>query len=181
MEHKSAITSGEQALTRTEYEKLLAVCECQEDRVMLMALVAFGLRRQDLVNIKLSDIDIPNASLAYHERKKGNRVRVVPIPPKLLQEIKILQKSIPAGQKTLLSFKDRQAYNRFNKLCRAAGIPGRPIHAMRATCVKFCQAAGWTPEQVAKLTGDTIRVIQEHYATPTAGEMAEVMTEKEVI
>lgn len=181
MEHNSAITSGEQALTRAEYNKLLSVCECQEDRVMLMTLVAFGLRRQDLVNIKISDIDIQNASLAYHERKKGNRIRIVPIPPKLLQEIKILLKTIPSGQKTLFSFKDRQAYNRFNKLCNNAGIPGRPIHAMRATCVKFCQAAGWTPEQVSKLTGDSIRVIQLHYATPTNGEMSEVMTEKETV
>jgi len=185
VKHKSAIsqiiTSGEQALTRKEYDSLLAACECQEDRVMIMLAVGFGLRRGDLVRVKISDIDLESKTLAYHEKKKGDRVRVMPLSPKLLQEIKILLKIIPKDQKTLFSFKDRQAYNRFQKLCDAAGIPGRPFHAMRATCVKFCQAAGWTPEQVAKLTGDTIRVIQMHYATPSAGEMADVVKDKEII
>lgn len=190
MEHKSAkrytdlnttITSGEQALTRQEYESVLAACESQEERVLIMLAVSLGLRRADLVSIKIPDIDLNSATLSYSEKKKGGRIRTVPLSPKLLQEIKILIKTIPAKQKTLFSFKERTAYNRFQSLCDRAGVPGRPIHALRATCVKFCQAAGWTPEQVSKLTGDTIRVIQLHYATPSAGEMADVAREKEII
>ncbi|EHQ35369.1 tyrosine-type recombinase/integrase [Methanoplanus limicola] len=190
MEHKSAIsygglhtviTSGEQALTRQEYDAVLAACECQEDRVLIMLGVSLGLRRADLVSIKISDIDLNSATMSYAEKKKGSRIRTVPISPKLLQEIKILLKTIPKKQKTLFSFKERQAYNRFQKLCNRAGVPGRPIHALRATCVKFCQAAGWTPEQVSRLTGDTIRVIQLHYATPSAGEMADVVKDREIL
>ena len=44
---------------------------------------------------------------------------------------------------------------------------------LRATCVKVAQARGWKPEEVAELTGDSIRTIQRHYAVPTIGEMAE--------
>lgn len=185
VEHKSAIlhsvTSGELALTRNEYEKLLSACICQEDRVLLMMSVSLGLRRSDIVRIRISNIDLDSASLLYHEKKKGNRIRNVPISPKLVQELRILIKTIPITQKTVFSFKDRQAYNRFQSLCKRAGITHRPFHALRATCVKFCQAAGWTPEQVSRLIGDSIRVIQLHYATPSISEMSDVVKEKEVI
>jgi len=184
VEHKSArchsVTSGELALTRDEYEKLLSTCKSQEDRVLLMMAVSLGLRRSDIVKIRISNIDLESATLLYHEKKKGNRIRNVPLSPKLVQELRILIKSIPITQKTIFSFKDRQAYNRFQSLCKNAGVTQRPFHALRATCVKFCQAAGWTPEQVSRLVGDSIRVIQLHYATPSIGEMSDVVREKEV-
>jgi integrase len=75
----------------------------------------------------------------------------------------------------------RTAYTRLQKYCDKAGIPRRPFHALRATCIKRCQAAGWSIEQVAKLTGDTIAVIQEHYSWPSSSEMQEVAMEKPVI
>ena len=81
----------------------------------------------------------------------------------------------------LFRFTGRTAYTRLQNYCKRAGIPCRPFHALRATCVKRCQAAGWTIEQVSRLTGDTVAVIQEHYAFPSASEMAEVAQSKPVI
>lgn len=177
---KERYRTGEKALTRKEYERVLEVCGTLEDRVMVMLAVSLGLRRGDLVRVKIANIDFNNHHLTYLERKKGDRVRVVPIGQRLEQEIRMLIGTIPKGQDTLFSFKDRQAYNRFNALCEKAGIGPRPFHALRATCIKFCQQAGWTPEQVSELTGDTIEVIQAHYATPSQAEMSEVMRTKEV-
>jgi integrase len=173
--------TGEKALTKKEYETVLSVCGSLEDRVMVMLAVALGLRRGDLVRVKISNIDFKNRQVTYLEKKKGDKVRVVPLGPKLEQEIKMLIGTIPKGQDTLFSFKDRQAYNRFNNLCEKAGIGSRPFHALRGTCVKFCQAAGWSPEQVAELTGDTIEVIQSHYLVPSLAEMSETMRTKEVV
>lgn len=65
--------------------------------------------------------------------------------------------------------------------CDKAGIERRPFYALRATCVKFCQIAGWRVEEVAKLTGDIIAVIQEHYSTPTDGEMQKAVELKAII
>lgn len=172
--------TGEKALTRKEYDAVLSVCGTLEDRVMVMLGVSLGLRRGDLVRVRAGNVDFKNHQITYLERKKGDRVRVVPIGQKLEQEIRMLIGTIPKGQDTLFSFKDRQAYNRFNSLCEKASIGPRPFHALRGTCVKFCQAAGWSPEQVAELTGDTIEVIQAHYATPSQAEMAETMRSKEV-
>lgn len=40
---------------------------------------------------------------------------------------------------------------------------------------------GWRVEEVAKLTGDTIAVIQEHYSTPSDMEMQEAVVMKAII
>ena len=172
--------TGEFALTRKEYEKLIAACVNQEDRVMIMIGVSLGLRRSDLVRLRWADVDYEKAELHYREKKKGDRLRTVPIGPRLMQELKILQ-SAQKKQQTVLSFRDRQAYTRFNRVCEIAGIPKRPIHALRATAIKFMQAAGWSPEEVAEITGDTIRTIQEHYLTPSRSELAEAAREREVL
>lgn len=181
MRHKAeTYTSGEFALTQSEYDLLLNTCDNLQDRVMLMLAVGTGLRRGDIVKVKWSDISFDEGTLSYYEHKK-DRTRAVYMPPSLVQELRILHKVRKAGQKEVLTFGDRQAWNRFNKLCDRAGIPGRPFHSLRSTCVKFCQAAGWSPEQVSRLTGDTIRVIQLHYSTPSTGEMEEITREKSII
>lgn len=172
--------TGQFALTRKEYDRVLSVCGNLEDRVLVMMAVSLGLRRFDIVRVKVANIDFRNHQITYLEKKKGDRVRIVPMGPKLEQEIQMLIQTLPKGQTTLFSFKDRQAFNRFNTLCEKAGIGNRPFHALRATCVKFCQQAGWTPEQVCELTGDSLRVIQEHYATPSQAEMGETMRAREV-
>ena len=177
MRHKT----GEYALTRQEYEKVIQSAGTIEDRVMVMLGASLGLRRADLVRVRISDIDLENNTIAYHERKKGDRIRTVSIGPRMALELKVLIKTLPKGQETLFTFKDRQAYNRWISLCTVADIPSRPFHALRATAIKFAQAAGWTPEQVAELTGDTIRVIQEHYSTPSKAEMSELAQKKEII
>lgn len=177
---KERYRTGEKAFTHTEIEKLLTSCMTIEDELLLKLGVSLGLRREDMVNLKVVDVDLNNNALSYYERKKS-RLRVVPIGNNTKQLIIKYFHTIPKNQKQLFEFSGSTAYRKLQKLCDLAGIQRRPFHALRATCVKFCQKAGWTPEQVSELTGDTIRVIQEHYATPSQAEMSEVMNEKAVI
>ncbi len=78
----------------------------------------------------------------------------------------------------LFDFVGRTAYRHFNHWCEVAGIPQRPFHSLRATCIKFAHANGWSDEQIAKLTGDKISTIQEYYMTPSVDEMREVTNAK---
>jgi len=71
--------------------------------------------------------------------------------------------------------------SRFQKYLTAAGVESKPFHALRATCIKLCQQRGWSVEQAAKLLGDTIRVVQEHYTTPSNEELKQVAREKPII
>jgi integrase len=174
-------TVGQDALTPLEYEKICDACSSIEDEALLKFTVATGMRREDVVQVERQNIDVTTGSITFTEKKKGNRIRTIQIGSKLCTLLIKYQKTIPKDQKLLFDFCGKTAYNKLQSLCDIAGIRRRPFHALRATCVKRCQAAKWTPEQVCKLTGDTLRVIQEHYATPGQSEMAEVAKEREII
>jgi integrase len=172
LRYKPGQNSGERALTRAEYEKCLLACSTQEDRVMLLIGVELGLRRRDIANIKLANIDLNEMKMSYYEHKK-QRIRTVPMSPRLSQEIKILMNTIPKKRKTLFSYtSDRTVWNRLNKIFDQVGIENRGVHSLRGTCVKLRQQEGWTAEQTAKLIGDTVETVLNHYSTPSDDELA---------
>jgi len=173
--------SGEKALTPREYELLISVIDRLDDEVLIKLAISTGIRREDLTSIKVSDIDLDELRLSFYEQKK-RRIHTVPLSPEMARLIRQLLNSRGKNQSEyLFPYTGRTAYARLQKYCDKAGIPRRPIHALRATCIKRCQAAGWDIEQVARLTGDTIAVIQEHYAWPSSSEMQEVAAAKPVI
>jgi integrase len=190
-------TSGERALTQKEYEALISHCITNEERLLLMLAVTTGLRRVDIAKVQISNIDLAEAKLTFHEHKKDRRDktgkvveerwRMIPLSPKVVQELTIYLNAVGKDHGGFLfswgepRWGDRTAHRRFQVMCDRAGVERRPFHALRASCIKFCQAKGWSPEQVAKLTGDTIAVIQQHYLTPSDQEMHETVREKEVV
>ncbi len=171
--------SGEHALTKAEWEKLKAVINSFEDELLIKLAITTGIRREDIVNIKISNINLIDGILTFHESKK-NLDRPIPLNPDVVQLIKKYLKTIPKRE-MLFNFTGRTAWNKLDRLCKLAGIPPRPFHALRATCVKFCQSAKWTPSEVSKLTGDSLRVIEEHYACPSDSEMKEATILKRII
>ena len=178
---ENSYRTGEHSLTRKEYEKLLDACSSIEDELMIKVAVGLGLRRYDLTHIKIANIDLREDTLSYNEKKKGGAIWTVFITTKLHQLIIKYLKTIPKDQKELFAFCDKTAYNKLQKLCDIAGIPRRPFHALRATCIKFHQAAGWEENKTAELVHDTVRVIREHYTTPSKSEMREATDTTEVI
>lgn len=172
-------TTGQKALTESDLQKILDAVDCLEDELLIKLAVATGIRREDLMSIRIANINLEDETLTFHESKK-NRDRTIPISPSLVQLMKKFYKTIEKRE-LLFSISGRTAYRRLNRLCRIAGIPERPFHALRATCIKLAQARGWKMEQVASLTGDAIRTIEEHYATPSADEMAATTREKPII
>jgi len=176
--------TGEKAFTRGEYNKLLESITKIEDKLLIVLGVSLGLRRSDLCNIECDNIDLKNGRLTYWEEKK-DRLKTVDIPQTCINLIQMFYNTISRDEikkrKYLFSFRGRQAYNRFNKCLVIAGISERPIHALRATCIKFAHDAGWSDEQIAKLTGDRITTIQEHYRIPSVDEMRELTKDKPII
>ena len=173
--------TGEFALTEKEYAAILDACSSVEDECLIKFTVATGLRRADVVRVELINVNTDNGKITFVEKKKGNRIREIFVGLKLRQLLVKYKKTLPSGQKMLFAFSERTAYNKLQHLCDISGVPRRPFHALRATCIKRCQKAGWSPEQVVDLTGDTLRVIQEHYAVPSSGEMQDLSIAKEVI
>lgn len=182
---KQTYTTGQKALSRKEAESVILAADSFEDKILMMIGFNLGLRREDLVRVEIRNIR--NGELSYLEKKKGNQIKTVPLPDKLIQELKLYTQAhtgtdqkylFPALQKTHCSehMSSKTAYNRFNALCKKVGIKTPiPVHAMRATCIKLHQEQGWSVAQVAALIGDKVATVQEHYDTPNNAELAKMM------
>jgi len=174
-------TVGKDALTPKEYVALCDACSSIEDEALLKFTVSTGMRREDVVKVQWTNLNLLTGTVTFVEKKKKNRIRTIHLGEKLRVLLIKYRKTCKGNQIYLFNFCGRTAYNKLQNLCDVAQIRRRPFHALRATCVKRCQAAGWTPEQVCELTGDSLRVIQEHYATPSSSEMQEVAKAREII
>jgi integrase len=191
MRKTPAYTTGQKALSRKEAEAVILSADSFEDKILVMIGFSLGLRREDLVRIELQNIQ--NGELSYLEKKKGNRIKTVPLSDRLIQELKLYKEAhtvpgqkylFPALQKThhCDHMSSKTAYNRFNALCKKVGIKTPiPVHAMRATCIKLHQEEGWSIAQVASLIGDKVSTVQEHYDTPNNSEIAKMMKERSSI
>src|SRR5574341_1186567 len=170
-------TSGEKALTKSEYEKLINVITDIQDELMVKMAVATGLRREDLCSIETTNISLKDKNLTFYEAKK-KKWRTIDLPDAVITLIEkffnTLDKKKRAKRKYLFDFCGRTAYRHLNYWCTTAGIPERPFHSLRATCINFAHDNGWTDEQIARLTGDRITTVQEHYRTPGVDEMREI-------
>jgi len=187
---KQKYRTGQKALTQDKVQTLLENITDLEHLGLIQLAIATGMRREDIVNVKTKDINIEKNKITYYESKK-KRTKTVYIPQNVANTIsmiiKINKKSpyIFPGSSEVKHGKGhisgRTAYNIFNKYLKRANLEQRPFHALRATCIKLCQSKGWSIEQTAEHIGDTIRVIQEHYTTPSDEEMKDVTKEKPLI
>lgn len=176
--------TGEKALSREEYNKLISIITDSQDELMIRLGVAIGARREDLCNILIENINLRERTLTFFESKK-KRQKTIDIPDEvcvLIQKFyNTMDKKTLEKRVKLFSYTGRTAYNRFNHWCVVAGIPERPIHALRATCIKFAHIAGWSDNEISKLTGDNIATIREHYMVPSVDEMKQVTQRKAFI
>jgi integrase len=168
------------ALTRSEYERILAKIDNTEDELMMKFAVSTGMRREDMFAVKIADINLDKKKVTFIEHKKHGRLRTIDLEDAVVLLIKKHLKHVRQGQKRLFSFTGRTGYTHFQKWCIAAGVEPRPFHTLRATCAKFCQAAGRKEQETAELLGDTKEVVHLYYTTPSDDEMAEVAREKPI-
>ncbi len=189
---KERYRTGRDSLTSEQVSRLLASTSTAWEKALLHLAVATGLRRVDIVNLKRRDFDPKTGQLTYYEKKK-HRTRTIVIPSadaiqSVIIHLSTCRKSDWLFPSPLLGknyerahVSDRQAYDLFNEHLDVCGIRRRPFHSLRATCIKLCEKAGWSYSETAELVGDTVRVIQEHYATPSDEQMASIATKKPIV
>lgn len=189
---KTPYKTGRDALTPKQVQGLLSSFDSISEKALIHLVIATGLRRIDVVNLIRNDFNPDTGELLYYEHKK-QRTRKIIIPSK--EAIQSIKMHLTACRKSDWLFpsplqgkqfkdkhiSDRQAYDIFNEHLDKIKVPRRPFHSLRATCIKLCEAAGWKPEETAELVGDTVRVIQEHYQTPSEEQMGELARSKPIL
>lgn len=187
---KQRYKSGQKSLTQAQVQQFFLYVTDLNHLGLFQLAITTGIRREDIVHIKLKDIDFEKNTVTFYESKK-KRIKTVHIPVTVANTLKMIaninskETYIFVGRADKLYGKGhlsgRNAYNLFQKYLKKAGLKPRPFHAIRATCIKLCQLKGWSMEQTAELVGDTIEVIREHYTTPSDDEMREVVDNKPII
>lgn len=181
--------TGQLALTEGNVEKLFEHITDLYRLGLFKLAISGGIRREDVVAVKCSDVDVQNKVVTFYENKK-RRIKSIHVSQEVINLLQIIininKKSgaiylFPSKINNKKHISGKTAYNWFQEQLDMAGLKKRPFHALRATCIKLCQKKGWTPAQTAELVGDTIRVIQEHYEAPSEDEMRTVAEEKAII
>jgi integrase len=181
--------SGEKALTRGEVGKLLSVMTNLRDLALIKLAIGGGIRRGDIIRIMIQDIDLKEGSVSFKEEKKDDAIHKVYLPSDVMNTLAMLicTNLKRNGFLFTTNYGDCKhisgvtAWNILNRNLIKAGLSPIPFHALRATCVKLCQARGWTPSQTAKHINDTLRVVEAHYSVPSQDEMKETAKEKAIL
>ena len=180
--------AGLVALTPEEVERVLEPVDVLEERALLELALTTGIRREDLVSIPLEGVDLDRGAVRFFEHKKG-RNREVPVQGRALVDLRTHVRKLDRGERWLFPSPrksgahqtGRFAWNIWNKWLRRAGLDQRPFHATRATAYKLAKAKGWPVELAAAILGDTVRVAEAYYGTPTPGELAQIARERPLL
>ena len=76
-------------ISRNELYKLFSACDNPKHKIMLMMVCASGLRRNELLNLKIEDIDTNDGKFRIRiNRSKGNRDRYTILSKALLPQLR---------------------------------------------------------------------------------------------
>lgn len=84
---KSQLKNGQFQLKKSDVERLLSFSNSMRDRLIIELLYFCGLRRSEVVAIQPADMDFTNKTLRV--RGKGGKERLVPVPERVLLELKL--------------------------------------------------------------------------------------------
>jgi integrase len=172
--------AGEVSFSDEEWKLVMASVDNIEHELLLKFAVTTALRREDAVSVVIENINFDKLELLYYEKKK-KRWRTIPLEKETLRLIKQYLKIVKRRKGRLFEFCGRTAYNILQIYTNKVGLGRRPFHAIRATCTKFCIKKGWTPEEVSRLTGDTVEVLRACYMFPNMSDMHDAMNKKGII
>jgi integrase len=168
-------------LTREQAKELLAVpdrstLKGKRDYVILALLVGCALRRHELANLYIEEIQLrENRWVIADLRGKGGRVRTVAIPVWVKQGVnawttaagiekgKLLRPVLKAGKVVGESLSDWAVWSVVEQSAREIGIERFGAHDLRRTCAKLCRKNGGDLEQIKFLLGQSSIQTTERY------------------
>jgi integrase/recombinase XerD len=161
------------SLSIEEQEALYSSASSFEDLTLFRLALNTGIRREDIVGIELSSINLKSRELAFYEHKK-RRVHTVPLTTTVAIDLERYINSLPKGQKHLFNFSGRTAYNKLQRTLAAAGIKKElSFHDLRRSFMKTAKKKGLDPKAVCQITGDTLSTVQNFYQNLDMEELKE--------
>jgi integrase/recombinase XerD len=152
-------------LTPEEVDELSAALRTHRDRAMVAAMVFGGLRRCEVLGLRLEDLRVAERRVFIAEGKGGHQ-RLVPVSSRFFAAVATyLETERPAGAETDRLFVVLKGPNRANPLSakgldevlagarRRAGLAHATCHELRHTCLTRLREAGMALEAVQAQAG----------------------------
>ncbi len=159
------LSSDTIALSEQEVTLLLSSIKEPWLKTIVLVAVNTGMRRNELCNLRWSDIDQEKGLLTIHESKSG-KARCIPIPPSLIEAVKAIRNhsewvfSIDGK----LKVKGVWASHLFKKYCRKLGLSEKVhFHTLRHTCASIMVRNGVSLYHASKVLGHSSVVVTEKY------------------
>jgi integrase/recombinase XerD len=168
-------------LTREQAGRLIeapspATLKGRRDRAILALLVACGLRRAELVSLKVGSFQQREARWVLPDLcGKGGRIRTVPVPSFVkarvdawiaaahLTEGPVFRSVGKGGVLKAATMDENAVWLLVEKHARTIGVEKLTPHDLRRTCAKLCRAAGGDLEQIQLLLGHASIQTTERY------------------
>lgn len=161
------------SLTIQEQDIFLSVIDTYEDLALFKLELSSGIRREDIAEIDIGNVDLENRKLKFWESKK-RRWWEIPLREDVAMELERYIKTLPKGQKKLFNFCGKTAYNRLQSYLQKAGINKTiSFHDLRRTFVKTAKKKGLDMKAVSQITGDTLSTIEGYYENMDMEELRE--------
>jgi site-specific recombinase XerD len=152
-------------LTPVEVDKLTVALRTHRDRAMVAAMVLGGLRRCEVLGMRLEDLRVAERRVFIADGKGGHQ-RLVPVSSRLFASVAAyLDSERPAGADTDRVFVVLEGPNRGEPLSvrgldemlaaakRRAGLSDATCHQLRHTCLTRLREAGMALEAVQAQAG----------------------------
>lgn len=174
----SVLHQKKESLTFEELAAILSQCDTLEDECLVKLAVTTGIRREDIVKIEVMNINLDRGTIVFWEEKK-DRPWMVALEPDMVKTLRQYLNTLPNGEKYLFSFTGRTAYNKFQGLCKVAGISKHlSFHALRRSFIRLSKQLGRDIRFVMDQTGDSARVIMDEYEGYTPDEMVKKLRDE---
>lgn len=145
-------------LSADEVKKILSSCINLKHRAMLSLIYSAGLRRSELINIKVKDIDSDRMTL-HIRQSKGNKDRVLPLSGKILELLREYYKAYKPKD-YLFEGQYGGAYGKrsiqlvFNNALRKSGVKKKAtLHTLRHSNATHLLEAGTDLRYIQTLLG----------------------------
>ena len=167
-------------LSREEIERMEKTAFNERDKLIVRLLADCGLRRNELIELKLDDVVRSQNRLVLRVRGKGDRDRRVPVPLGLISRLArfVASRPVDCVADALFVSVRRGPHTGYEPLGGSgvahmirdlaikAGI-GRPVHPhlLRHSWMTEMLRRGVNPIQLSVIAGASQDVIAQHYAT----------------
>ena len=163
------------ALDPEDVKRLLSVIDHTRDRAMVLVMLRTGMRIGELLNLRVSEVNLAERRVEIYEAEKSRVGRVVYLSEDARAALKVWLKERDSDKKQLFYAQGRcsMSYNnarlRFKKYLAQAALAhkGYTLHCLRHTCASELLNAGMRLECLQQLLGHSTIEMTRRYARLT--------------